>query len=327
MSRWLLRLNVVIPVTLAFFLPLLSLFADGLFPPTKDFITKWFLSFLLICLMWYSFLSINAHKNKKWSFKNIAAYLLLVLILLIIFFIYGTTENNQFNYMVVIRVLFIAIVVFIIQKVFLTQKRLSELKVDKERLQTENLRIQLKELRNKMDPHFFFNSLSSLRAMVRQNHGNSEQFIIGLSAFYRQMLKIQEEVTLPLSKEIEIVKSYIFIMNNRNEDALLMDFEGINQAYYSHEIPTLALQSLVENCVKHNTISSKKPLLVEIRITDDAFLEVKNKIQPKISIQETSGMGLELLKKRYKLLGISDGVSIYSSENDFCVKLKLISPL
>ncbi|HMQ49166.1 MAG TPA: histidine kinase [Saprospiraceae bacterium] len=326
MSSLFQRYNIVVPLILAVFLPLLGLFTDGLSPPHKVFFQKWTVSFLMIFLMWYSFLSINTHSKSVWSFKNIATIALLVLVITIVFNLYGISEEQQFNRVLPVRILFTAIIIFMVQKGLLTQERLADLRVDKERLQTENLRIQLKELRNQMDPHFFFNSLSTLRAMVRQNHVNSEQFIIGLSAFYRQMLKIQEEGTLPLSKEIEIIKSYIFIMSNRNENALLIDFEAIDEAYYNHQIPTLALQSVVENCIKHNAISEKMPLEIGIRTTNDAYIEVKNRIQPKLSTPESSGMGLELLKKRYKLMGITDGVMVSISEKEFIVKLKLISP-
>ncbi len=326
MSSLFQRYNIVVPLILAVFLPLLSLFTDGLLPPHKVFFQKWTVSFFMILLMWYSFLPINTQSQRVWSFKNIATISLLVLVITIVFNLYGTSELQQFNRILPVRILLTTIIIFMVQKGLLTQERLADLRVDKERIQTENLRIKLKELRNQMDPHFFFNSLSSLRAMVRSNNVNSEQFIIDLSDFYRQMLNIQEDITLPLSKEIEIVKSYIFIMNNRNENALLLDFEAIDEAYNKHEIPTLALQSVVENCIKHNTISTKMPLVMGIRTTDDAYLEVKNSIQPKLSTTESSGMGLKLLKKRYKLMGITDGVIVSTSEKEFIVKLKLISP-
>ena len=161
--------------------------------------------------------------------------------------------------------------------------------------------------------------------MVRQNSVNSEKFIIGLSDFYRQVLKYNENTTLPLSEEIAVLKSYLFLMKNRNEKALLINSKEINEKYNNYKIPTLALQSIVENCFKHNSMSSNNPLKIEIRTTDEAYVQVINNLQPKLSPQETSGLGLDLLKKRYHLLAIRNGVIVEPKETFFSVKLKLIA--
>lgn len=162
--------------------------------------------------------------------------------------------------------------------------------------------------------------------MVRQNHKNAEQFIMGLSDLYRQMLKYNENTTLPLSEEIAVLKSYLFLMKNRNEKALDVNLEEIDEIYNHHKVPTLALQSVVENCFKHNSMSSKQPLKIKIRTINDAYVEVINNLQPRLSPPETSGLGLDLLKKRYQLLKVEKGVIIASQEDVFSVKLKLIPP-
>ena len=92
--------------------------------------------------------------------------------------------------------------------------------------------------------------------MVRQQHTNSEQFVMSLSQFYRQTLKHNEDTTLPLSEEIDVLESYLFLMKSRHGDAVFVSLQ-IDPALFSLHLPTLALQAVAENCFKHNSMTSK----------------------------------------------------------------------
>lgn len=318
------RLKLILPLGLALLLPLLSNFTDGIPPINKIFLQKWGFSSLFILILWYIFLAIRHWKSKPEVRKSIVSSLTFLGVLVALFFLFGFEYGQSFDWILLIRLAFLSLLINVVQHTLFTQDKMTALFVEKEQLQSENLKIQLKELRNQMDPHFFFNSLNTLRSMVRQNHENSEQFIMGLSDLYRQILKNQENTTLMLTEELKVLKSYLFLMKNRNEKALHTDVEEIDEIYDNYKIPTLALQSVVENCFKHNIMSSKMPLKIKVRTTDDAYVEVINSLQPKLSPQETSGLGLNLLKKRYQLLKIEKGVIINAMEDTFSVKLKLI---
>lgn len=318
------RLNLILAIGLALLLPTLGNFAKGVPDINMDFMQKWAISFLFILILWYTFLMIRRWKSKPEERRAMLTRVLALCTAFASLFLLGFETEHTLNVPLLIRVTFLTVIINVVQHTLFTQERLTTLRVEKEQLQSENLKIQLKELRNQMDPHFFFNSLNTLRSMVRQNHENSEPFIIGLSDFYRQTLKNQENTTLPLSEELKVLKSYLFLMKNRNEKALETQVEEIDDRYDAYKIPTLALQSVVENCFKHNIMSSKMPLKITIRTTDDAYVEVLNNLQPKLSPQDTSGLGLNLLKKRYELLRIEKGVIIKAMEHTFSVKLKLI---
>jgi two-component system LytT family sensor kinase len=221
------------------------------------------------------------------------------------------------------RIIFTVIVFLPIQYALKTQQENARLQLENEQVQTENYRVQLKALRAKIDPHFLFNSLNTLRSMVRQQHVNAEKFIISLSDFYRQTLKHNENTTLRVSEELEVLQSYLFLMKSRNEEALSVSLD-IDDSLLQFHLPTLALQTVVENCFKHNSMTSKKPLHIEISNTDDFYLTVKNNIQPKIGDNDPSGHGLESLKKRYELMNIKKGVIIEETPDYFRVKLKLL---
>ncbi|MEO1260245.1 MAG: histidine kinase [Bacteroidota bacterium] len=227
----------------------------------------------------------------------------------------------QLNY--IVRSIFGWALLLTIQYAIKKQEDNSKLQIEKEQLQTENYKVQLKALHAKIDPHFLFNSLNTLRSMVRQQHLNSEKFIVSLSDFYRQALKYNENTTIPLSEELEVLQSYLFVMKSRNEEAILVDLD-IDDSLFHHHLPTLALQVLVENCFKHNSMTKKMPLQIEIKNTEDFYIVVSNNIQPKIEEEHPSGLGLDLLRKRYELMDVKDGVWVEKKDGQFIVKLKLI---
>jgi two-component system LytT family sensor kinase len=99
---------------------------------------------------------------------------------------------------------------------------------------------------------------------------------------------------------------------------------SIDESLHSFHLPTLALQVVVENCFKHNSMTSKMPLRIDVSNTDDHYIVVRNNIQPKIGGEDPSGYGLELLKKRYELMNIQKGVLVEETPDQFSVQLKLI---
>lgn len=317
-------LKPILSIGLALLLPVLGNLGYGLTIDNPRFVQKWVVSSLYVLSLWYGLLTKRYWKRNLKTGNGIAFFVILACFLGAVFYFYNHETYDSFNFTTGIRLVFTGLIVYFVQGALYTQDMMTDLLVEKEQLQTENVKIQLKQLRNQMDPHFFFNSLNTLRSMVRQNHRNSEQFIIGLSDFYRQLLKHQENTTLTLLEELSVLKSYLFLMKNRNEKALHTNLKGIDKAYNHYNIPTLALQSVVENCFKHNVMSSKMPLEIKIRTTDNGYIEVINQVQPKLSPQETSGVGLDLLKRRYGLMKIDDGVLVNSNERIFSVQLKLI---
>ena len=112
-------------------------------------------------------------------------------------------------------------------------------------------------------------------------------------------------------------------MKSRNEEAVKIDIR-MEHDYLSMELPTLALQVVVENCFKHNSMTSRMPLHIEIGTTDDHYITIKNNVQPKIGIKGDSGLGLELLRKRYELMKEEKGILVEQTPETFTVKLKLI---
>lgn len=230
--------------------------------------------------------------------------------------------NTSFLFRIVIAsVLFVTI-----QSALRAQQAMAKLQLEKEQILTQNYKVQLQAIRARIDPHFLFNSLNTLRSMVRQNHSNSEQFVIHLSDFYRSTLKHNENSTLPLGEELKVLDAYLYVMKSRSGEAVEFEFSITQEARAKH-IPSLALQIVVENCFKHNSMTTKNPLRIELRTGKEGnSILVKNNRQARMKEAEPSGRGLEMIQLRYELLNIAEGVRVKETTASYQIELKLIEP-
>ena len=242
----------------------------------------------------------------------------------IIFYqVFLKTSSGLNWHVVTFRFLLSIILILIVQFALKAQGNISRLHLEKERLQTENYKAQLIALQSQVNPHFLFNALNTLRSMVRHQDANSEEFVMSLSNFFRQTLKHNKNTLITLKEELNLLDAYLFLMKSRNEKAMVVSM-NVDKKLLHHKLPTLAVQTIVENCFKHNSLTTKNPLWIEITSLDKDHIAITNNKQPIISNEASSGRGLELLKKRYGLLNVDDGVTIEETQQQFRVQLKLL---
>ncbi|MDF2934304.1 MAG: putative signal transduction histidine kinase [Chryseobacterium sp.] len=321
-----LPIEKILPIALCIVFPALNAITTrgiiNIFDVDSLILLRWASVSAMLYLLWI-LLDYISRKAETYRFlKSIIAATALLIIVYNIFLLTPLFQNKNLKWMFVVRY-FIAIIPFlIIQYAFRANKKVAQLELEKQQIQTENYKVQLEALRTKADPHFLFNSLNTLRTMVRHQDPKSEQFILSLSDFYRQTLRYNESTLIKLIDEVKVLESYLFLMKNRNEEAVQISIQ-IAEELYEHQIPTLALQTVVENCFKHNMMTSKMPLYIEIKSADN-YIEIKNNVQPRMTNSSSSGYGLENLKKRYELLNIENGVDIEPTDDYFLVRLKLI---
>jgi two-component system LytT family sensor kinase len=192
-------------------------------------------------------------------------------------------------------------------------------------LQNENLRTRFEVLKQQVNPHFLFNALGTLRIMIREKDDRAEPFLLKLSDLYRQLLGKNTSQTITLDEELEFLRSYIYMLQARFESLLHIDID-IWPDSLNRKIPAFSLQLLVENCIKHNIISAAKPLYIRIFQQHEDSIFIENNLQTKPSADESSGIGLDNLQKRYELLQIRDGVRIHKTDTKFSVTLQLLQP-
>lgn len=294
-------------------------------------------TFCFLMISWYvsawltSFYG-NIRGQKAFLKKSIItllcyAILLSLFILIGIFVIRETTsgdiKGDYSIWLITLKGAVSIILIYIIQYALNSAAKAQEVSLQNEMLKTENLRSQFEILRQQVNPHFLFNSLSTLRSMIRSKDPNSEEFVLKLSEIYRQLLVKRQKDLVSLKEELEFVKDYTFMLFARFGKMLKVSTD-IPEELLSYELPTFSLQLLLENCIKHNMISSEKPLEIKIFSSTANTITIENPIQPKITREEHSGYGLENLVQRYRLLGEPEAVFIYSDDEIFRVRIKLL---
>ena len=196
-------------------------------------------------------------------------------------------------------------------------------KLDAEKLKQENLLAQYETLKNQVNPHFLFNSLNTLVSIIPEDPQLAVDFVQKLSNFYRYILQYRDQDLVSLDTELEAIEAYLFLQHMRFGESLSWNIE-VDNTLHNRLIPPLSIQILLENVVKHNTISRQKPLRIEIR-TEGEFLLVSNPVQPKRTSEPSTRLGLANLSERLLLLG-ADNLVIEQTESRFTVKIPLRHP-
>lgn len=199
---------------------------------------------------------------------------------------------------------------------FVTQQS----RIENERLKQENLQARLESLKQQISPHFLFNTLNTLSALTTEN--KVKEFIRETSNVYRYLLQYKANDLVSVSEELRFIDSYLYILRERFEEGLQVHIEISNDVSNSL-LPPLALQTLIENSVKHNVVSKAKPLQVVIKGEQD-FIVVSNNLQLRRTVAEASSQsGLSNINERYKLL-VGKEIRIQRTPEQFIVKLPVL---
>ncbi|MDH6303693.1 sensor histidine kinase YesM [Parabacteroides sp. PF5-5] len=203
-------------------------------------------------------------------------------------------------------------------------RRQQKILLENQQLKLENILSQYESLKSQLNPHMLFNSLNTLRSLIREAPVKAQNYTQELSNVLRYMLQENDSQKTTLAEELEFIEGFTFLLEMRYEDTLIFEIET-DKRFNSYLLPPMSLQVLVENAVKHNEISSRHPLKVSIKTSEDGMLHVCNRIQPKLTNSTGTGIGLDNLVKRYQLL-FDKEVIIDNTDNLFCVSIHLIKP-
>lgn len=190
-------------------------------------------------------------------------------------------------------------------------------------LEIENVKSQLHLLKRQLSPHFMFNALSNLYSLIETDKEEALGFLTRFSNAYRYLLTHNDEVLTSLSDELGFVETYVSILKSNYGEALQLSI-NVSEECMRCKVPTLSLQMLVENAMKHNSSSSRNPLLIKISSDKlNRFVTIENNLQLKKTFVSTK-TGLKNIVERYDLLNDSS-VEINKTEDSFSVRLPLIS--
>jgi LytS/YehU family sensor histidine kinase len=164
--------------------------------------------------------------------------------------------------------------------------------------------------------------MNTVYSLIDTYPDKAKEFISMFSKTYRHVLDVKEKIVVSLKEEIEFLNSYIFLQKIRHEGNLEISI-NIDAQKLNNYIPPLSLQMLVENAIKHNIVSGKMPLKIHIYINEE-YLYVKNNLQLKTDIPESTKIGLNNLTKRYK--HISERIpDFYIRDNEYIARIPIIN--
>jgi two-component system LytT family sensor kinase len=191
-----------------------------------------------------------------------------------------------------------------------------------ETLKRESLAAQLNALRTQVNPHFLFNNLNTLSSLIPENPKHAVDFVQQLSKVYRHILEVKDEKSILLKDELEVLNAYAFLLKTRFGNNLSVTITIPDEKLQQKIVP-LSLQILMENAIKHNIVSAEKPLHINV-FTQNGSLVVCNNLQMKNQVNESTGIGLDNIRNRYKLLS-DKTVNVTESETNFTVSIPLIA--
>lgn len=188
-------------------------------------------------------------------------------------------------------------------------------------LEKEKAQVMYDGLKQQLNPHFLFNSLTSLSALIESDQEMASQFLSQMSDMYRYILKNANEEAVPLQDELNFVDTYVALQKTRFGKGLLVNI-SVPPQLGTKKIAPVTLQNMLENAIKHNVIDSDSPLIVDIYV-DDNYLVVKNNVQAKNNVETSNKRGLVQFLSLYRYLSPMP-VVIDQTESHFIIKIPLI---
>lgn len=292
--------------------------------------------FYIVSFILLSIATLQNEKNEKkltFLFKTLYCVIIAVILYLATPIISRTDESIQFliqtsriiSASLMLKITLVLAVSILYSKIYELIYQHQQITYENELLKNENLQNKYNVLVNQINPHFFFNSLNSLTLLVREKSSDKAiDYISRLSDTFRYIINSGQSGLTTLKKELEFIDSYKYLFEIRYENKLFFNI-NIDKNLYNKQIPSLSLQPLIENAVKHNVITKSQPLTINV-YTKDNFLIVSNTINPKLSPSDGTGTGLKNLENRFTLL-LKQHITIEQEDNIFIVKLPLIEPI
>jgi hypothetical protein len=192
-----------------------------------------------------------------------------------------------------------------------------------QRLEQEKTEVHIRALQAQVNPHFLFNSLNSLSALIEDDSQRALIFLDELSSVYRYLLRANDQVLIPLADELAFIRSYSHLLQTRHGNALRVVC-NVKPYLLNRQLPPLTLQLLVENAVKHNVALPEQPLIIAIVTDQNDLLQVRNNVQRKTVRVVSNGIGLANIWSKYQMLNQTIP-TIREVDGQFTVTLPLIT--
>jgi len=236
--------------------------------------------------------------------------------------------NNKFITLIIILILVITVLLNFVLSAFYffsqwqkSVQEKAELQVQTAEMEKERSILQYHHLKNQVNPHFLFNTFSSLDGLIQTDPELASDFVRHLSKVYRYVLEHKENEVVSVQTEVDFIQHYISLLTIRYKDVLKIKLD-ISPAGLEKGIVMVTLQMLIDNAIKHNSLDTENPL--QIRIWDeDGYLHIHNNKQLRRQIETSNKHGLQQLKELYSYL-TKQKVIIKETAETFEINLPLL---
>jgi len=228
------------------------------------------------------------------------------------------SERNRIFYLIAF---FITVVISSVLHAISFFNMVVEEKVINAKLRKEKAEMELSALKAHIDPHFLFNSFNVLSGMIDEDPNKAKKLLKKLSGIYRYILENKDEDTNTIASELDFANKYLSFQQARFEDGIFINVK-VDEETMEKKLPSLSLQLLLENAIKHNAFDDENPLQIEIYKEADNLV-IKNNKRKRRNLAVSNGMGLQNIRDRYQLLTKQDFI-IEDETNSFTVKLPII---
>ena len=289
------------------------------------------LSIAVVFLFWSVNIGIwrmaDHNGNRVWI-RYVTSYVICVLFAFLLFHAFFPHFRGEFGSsrsgLHFHAILFFAVdtVILILQDLAVTREKNARIELENSRLRMRDMEAMNLRLAQQVHPHFLFNSLSTLKALISVSPEQATEYLVRLSGFLRSSMT--EKGVVRVKKELEWCADYLAMQRIRFGDALRYSIEVPEEIQASFFVPVFSLQLLIENAIKHNVLTADRPLTIRI-VYRDGIITVSNNLQRKeAAVADGHAIGLINLRERYKLLS-ADPVTVEETTDRFSVSIKLLA--
>ena len=313
------------------------LFFKGFSGSFSNFLASVAWGFVICATQWLGHSYIYDRLDRKYSWQNhlikralinslaiivYAVFAYLIVSLIMVGIIYGEFPENPISWAIrssYIAILFsFAVSILLVTGGFFRKWKSSLLEA--ERLKSEMLRYKYESLQNQINPHFLFNSFNVLSDLVFENQQKAVQFIKQMSQLFRYVLDSRDKELVPISEEMDFIASFAFLLQTRFEDKLTINIDVKSEK--DELMVPMTMQLLIENCVKHNEVSTSKPLKISVS-RQNGYIEVVNNLQSINVGNDSKATGLPNIIQQYSYF-TDKPIEIEKTEQNFAVRVPVI---
>lgn len=201
--------------------------------------------------------------------------------------------------------------------------RRQEFEIAREKRKKEEAEARAHSLSNQMNPHFLFNNLNVLSGLIHEDPDKAEEYLDKLAEIYRYVLQKNKEGIVTVEEELQFIDDYVFLLKLRFGEKFEL-VKSVDDLLLQHRLPSLCLELLIENTVKHNSMSEAKPLVVQVIVANE-MLQVINESMPRTDKEESTQVSHDNLRERILLMGL-EAPKFGMAGSQFIASIPLLKP-